>query len=260
MANFTYVVPQKRVVIFYSYKSGNTSLVEYVYELFSPNFLLNKNIAFQRRFLRSPAISMSPLNGYRLVKLSKFTGVVLTRNPYQRAVSAYVNKFIRDGNKSIVSHSNLEQFSNIFLSYSQKHGICKDPMQGITFNEFLLTIKKMKLERRDSKGVAINAHWNVQVPDVLADKNFFSKQVRLENIQTDIKILNDLLGLNKTFPHSRGTAHHGKSSDLNLENLPSFYIEKMGFELIPDNFLSLDMKLLIQEIYEIDFLKFGYEF
>jgi hypothetical protein len=260
MANFTFVVPQKKVVIFYSLKAGNTSLTEYVYELFCPAFLLDKNTAFQRRFLKSPSVSMSSIQGYQLVNRHNFTGVVLSRNPYQRAVSAFVNKFVRDGNKNITDESKLELFSKSLLDFSLKSGICKNITDGITFIEFLSTIKEMRVARVTANRRAINPHWNVQVPDFLANKNFFSKNIKIENIKNDIDILNQLLGLNKPFPRLRSTERSGILCNQSLDSIPSFQIAKLGFDLNSNNFLSDTTKVLIREIYDIDFIRFKYEY
>ncbi len=248
MATRCYVVLSKRLVFFFSFKSGNTSLGGWIYEEVKPRIAkIAANVKDYRIYLNNPNMDIAAKDGLDLVCNHGFKGVVLSRNPYARAVSAYVNKFIVDGERWIKSYADLEPFAKKFLGEE-----CEN---GISFVSYLEKIKNM----RDRK-VAVDLHFSPQMPKILIDKKFFDYQLKIENIDEDLKNLCEKEGLVwRKFPKLRTSKIAANNVDGDLSSISSFALSKSKIQPKKENLLSSVAINLINEIYAVDFEKFGYE-
>lgn len=247
MSMSCYVLLNKKLVFFFSFKSGNTSLAYWIYNYLKSrsDFVVgNKDIPV---YLNNPNMHISAGMGWSLIKNNNFKGVVLSRDPYARIVSAFVNKFIVDGDRWIKSYDNLEHFSKVFLGDS-----CKS---GVSFMEFLNSIYNYSVS-----GQEINRHFAPQVSDKLLDKNFFTYQVRLESVDNDLRKMCESEGLVwRPFPRLRTTKINLRLFDGDASKISCFDLANK--ELLPKkkNLLTADAISLINKIYEKDFSVFGYD-
>lgn len=247
MSMSCYVLLNKKLVFFFSFKSGNTSLAYWIYDyLKSRNdfTISDKNIPM---YLNNPNMHVSAGMGWSLIKNNNFKGVVLSRDPYARIVSAFVNKFVVDGGRWIKNYDNLEHFSKNFLGDAAK--------DGVSFIEFLNLIDAYHIS-----GQELNRHFAPQIPDKFLNKKFFTYQIKLESVDDDLKKMCEIENLVwRPFPKLRTTKTNlrlfdGDASEINCFDLASK-------EILPKqkNLLNADTVSLINKIYEKDFSVFGYD-
>lgn len=248
MATRCYVVLSKRLVFFFSFKSGNTSLGGWIYEEVKPRVAkVAANVRDYRTYLNNPNMDITAKDGFDLVCNHGFKGVVLSRNPYARAVSAYVNKFIVDGERWITKYADLEPFAKKFLG-----GECEN---GISFVSYLEKIKNMR-----DKNIAVDLHFSPQIPKILIDKKFFEYQIKIENIDADLKNFCEKEGLVwREFPKLRTSKNAVKNVEGDLSCISSFALSKDKIQPNKGNLLSSAAIKLINEIYAMDFEKLNYE-
>ena len=206
-----YFIPGKRAAITWSEKCACTSLGHWC-----TNALDRKNIPGDKRlFLQREGYNfhLSQLPG--LIEAGSVkTLIVTTRDPVSRMLSSYINKFVVYTGKAIDKYDSLEAFSRQFLEKiieEKTHEIRKEKSGnkketfinseghfGLSFRNFLRYISSNK-----DNPQALNSHFRPQITDtkslhtILSAKelNVQLLQLRIENFQDDLKLVNSHLDL-----------------------------------------------------------------
>ncbi|XP_046376790.1 carbohydrate sulfotransferase 11-like [Haliotis rufescens] len=160
------------------------------------------------------------------------------REPFERLLSAYRNKFQGQSNTSKFFHS---RYGKDIIKNYRKHASANSLAQGndVSFFEFVQYIVDKKRKE------ALNEHWcqffELCLP-CLIKYNFIGKYHQLEN---DSKHVLDSIGASSLvkFPTRAASYHHQKTSDV----LPSYY------QQIPPHYLGL-----LWKTYYPDFELFNY--
>lgn len=247
MSMSCYVLLNKRLVFFFSFKSGNTSLAYWIYEYLKSRDNFEVDSKHVRSYLNNPNIHISAESGLSLIRQNGFKGVVLSRNPYTRAVSAFTNKFVVDGGRWIKTVDNLEHFSKSFLG--------QDAQSGVSFVEFL-----QKIKNSINSGTGLNRHFAPQVSSKMIGKKFFSYQVRLESVDDDLKKICESEKMEwHEFPKMRTTNLKLRSISDDLSSANCFELAKK--EILPksENLLNKNTINIINDIYKNDFIELNYE-
>jgi hypothetical protein len=245
-ARLAYILLPWRLVFFYSYKAGNTSLVHWLYEYAKPRSKGGVAVRAKRMYLNSPNNSISMTEGVKLIRNHGFRGVALARDPYSRAVSAYLNKFVVDGEVWRKSPESMERFARDLIGGDER----------FSFIDYL-----EKLSARTAAGERIDPHFAPQVPAYLQGVPFFQHLLRLESIDEDLGALIRKYRMPPApFPRHRATASATNGAE-SLENASS----TSCFDLSRDEARPTSGQLLcpraiglINELYASDFETFGY--
>jgi hypothetical protein len=279
MARTAYVIADKKVLVFCSWKAGSTSMADWLADVLEIGYAprrpdLSPSVIerHKRRALEAAIPVTEPAESLRLIREDGFTDFVMTRNPYRRAVSAFVEKFVFYENQRgpLTSLSSLKGFSRkAFLGEMERQGRSSDESDyegddfaGLSFVEFLQYIRHKAQNPSDATGEPdLNRHWNLQVPYCFDREDFnYSNVIRLERAAEDIVPLTQALKTDVPFPHSRRQKAEGFSvvSDQDLSGAKSVHL--IGARTIPSAkaLLNEETIALIREAYEIDFRKLGY--
>jgi hypothetical protein len=263
MTRSAYVVAAKETVVFWSRKSGNTSLANWLYH---DTESLPGSPKRGRKRMKKDDLILEPDEALKLIREKGYHHFVLTRNPYRRAVSAYTAQFIshlevRDELENL-SRFAKKAFIEIMGDKGQSTNDDDYPgkLPGITFIEFLTFLKK-KIEAKESKGEpALNAHFNTQVPFAYDGQLDYTHIMRLENIRDDIAPLAKHLGITEPFPWENKNAERpetGKPGE--FARTPSSEFSRQGIIPTRASLLNDEAISLIRQAYEIDFRKLQYD-
>ena len=241
-----FVEHNRKILLFWSQKCACTSIAHW----FSKKILEQDYSLAQ---LRQSDHCISYSESTNLVDAG-YTTIFLCRNPYNRSVSAFTNKFYWHPRRGGCDQfDNLEEFSKELVRYAKlEENFC-----GISFIQYLNTVRDMM-----AHSVFINRHWERQIPrhdNYRFKPDFLIKQ---ESFKQDLDVVNDHLNIppwsSKPINASSYQEDFIQSKEL-LDRVPSAQILENKIALNKENLLSSEAKLLIQEIYAEDFSFFNYD-
>jgi len=246
MPRHAYVHLPARLVIFFSYKAGNTSLVDWLCDSMALKTSKGVQIKNNRALLASPAFSVDTKNALELHDRHGFHVAILSRNPYDRIVSGYVNKFVRDGDK--------------WLGSDRKHEVCATQFlrrhPEMSFKQFLISIQQKK-----RRGRPVNPHFDTQYHEPAAAVYKEAHVLHLETIQHDLQKLSTILSIDlPPFPHARAT-HRSLASTEKRNHTEESWRTLAAQHITPDkqSLLTPECARIVQNIYAKDFSTFGYQ-
>ncbi len=243
MSRDAYILPDHKVVVFWSRKAANTSLARWLTPAIDPAAPLDDPLFAPRIFLKEKGLHVDHRQALALIREEGFDHYVLTRNPFTRAVSAFVEKFVW-GNTGPRNIATVEPFAQkMYLDAMRLFGRSTDPADHaqsyhLSFDEFLAYLVHQVRNRADYlRGEPrLNAHWNTQVP-YRFEHFAYENQIRVENVAADSVALGERLRLAVPFPHANFNQ---------LREVMAPVVTAQAAELI-------------REIYAIDFRKLGYD-
>lgn len=243
---------QLPIILFWSQKSGCTSLVKWVYFQIG---LLEK--ALQYDWMVHPY----DIKEYKLninhqkdmkehILHSKKDTYKLVRNPYRRAVSAFLmlyNKQDPYWRKALVDIR-----KDLFND--------RNSTKGLSFKEFLLYIKKMGSHVGSINGHFMDGHFAQQY--VEGEEHFVNQCIYLENFAQQISEIEHKYGLIKSNPQKLSVSvHNHASSMIHKGNYAEMNIHDPSFPRFPtyESFYNKQTKRLVEEVYRKDFEMYGYK-
>ena len=160
---------------------------------------------------------------YNQLSSNKIIKIKFVRNPYSRAVSSFIH----------VMKTELKQLFN---------------NEDMSFYDFLINLKKNKYPS--------NPHYNLQMNN-LEKKNTFNHIIKIENLEKEIKNLNERFNLNL---NCNFTSNHHIIKEKNNQNV--CYVKYSEISKIPtyNNFYNKETKDLVYEIYYPDIIGYNYTF
>jgi hypothetical protein len=248
MTTQAYVLLEYKAIIFYAYKSGNSSLVEWIYEFVKPNTTKGINLKRKRALLSSPNIGIRASLAFNLIRKHGFNGAILVRNPYSRAASGFINKFVRDGDIWLNVNRGYEKCAIELMADSPK----------FSFIDYLNAIRSYRLNSIENR---LNLHFKSQVNPVHSGLLKHLRIMKIENIASDLSEFCVENGIPYTeLPRERSTSiKNTQPIDGDASDIDCFELAQRNQLPTHDQLLSRDAIALINEIYEIDFLSLGYE-
>ena len=224
MSNASYYIDHKsKSVLIWSPKCACSTLKKYFVKHICK---ININSKFEN-IVKKNIISCNDYNkipkNYRI-----YWGV---RDPFERIVSCYINKFIHYQGERI-SEKKLEPFSSDFLKNTNIK------YKNLTFNKFLQAIKKTKNRRKN-----LDIHFDTQVNK--NNYNIIKNYPKL--VIFDIKNMSKIFRYN--FNKSNSSSYNSKSKKMDITNISAIKISLNN--LNKENFKkSIN---LIKNIYKIDY-------
>ena len=188
------------------------------------------------------------LNNFRSV--DRYKKIFLMRNPYDRLVSAFINKFIYHPKLGYLNDFiRLEGFAQGLINRNRDLFFDNEKYIGITFNEFVDLV---------SKYYNINDHWNYQKKFNMS----FDYIVHVENLEEELKKVFEELDISTDFivPHDNKSKYIEDCDDIDLSDVKSLDIIKNHKEGIKKtNFCNENNKEKIYRTYKCDFILGGYD-
>lgn len=154
---------------------------------------------------------------------NKIIKIKFVRNPYSRAVSSFLH----------VMKTKLKKLFN---------------NEDMSFYTFLLNLKRKKYPS--------NSHYNLQMINS-EKKNTFNHIIKIENLEKEIKNLNKRFNLNLNYDFT--STHHIIKERINID------VSSVKFSQILkipnyNNFYDKKTKVLVDEIYKADIIRYNYTF
>ncbi|WP_417708124.1 sulfotransferase family protein [Roseibium aggregatum] len=213
------VFPEIKVCFNRIKKSGNTSVCAYLSEICRYN-LENDTNTMKQQILRPQDLSILDL-----IKIRSYSSLVVARNPYTRALSAFLDKVAPGTNETL----------------SQFVGHVTPTAEGFVYF----------LNQLVSKGMPADRHVWRQVDLLYQPIENFSFVAKLETLSTDLTVFFEQIGVHaqasQSFeePHAIERAEAGK-----ITNAP----RKLA------QYYTRASVQLVEKIYKDDFQTFGYPF
>lgn len=227
MTRNAYVLHDLKLVIFWTPKAACTSIVNHlVYDVLNVSdfeddlrrhflgsslfghikkILIMYGLRKPPHGLKDPRFWLS-LNGFNYsgaealnLATSGYHSIALIRDPYDRLVSAFWNKFVyRNGVKRHISNfEDMESFAyNFYLQVRERNPgkIRYDAYDGITFREFIMFVCDT-LDDPSTPDDALNHHWNTQIPLVFEQLDFrYDELFSLAGVDDFFKRLSQICG------------------------------------------------------------------
>ena len=221
------------ILLFYSAKSGNTTLRQW-YLNYKFGFVSDDVIKIRK--LTNSLLKKKFSDKYNKGNYDNYIKVIVVRNPYDRVVSMFIDKFI-----------NIKDNIYKFLSTND-----------ITFNIFLELLEK---EKNESEFYNSNKHF---IPQSLSrEKINFDYVVKLESFQDDmLNFIHKEIDENYKYDFTKKAGNFKSNyNEENYQDLTNIKLSKLrNLESInKKSFLNQKNKDIIYNLYKNDFLKFNYE-
>jgi len=266
MSRQAYVDHKKKLILFWSPKVACTSLVHWFTHGalgLEPGYVKEKTpYKDARAWLKGEGYHVDHVIAKNMIERGGYQSVVVSRHPATRALSAYINKFVRYQNRQIDVPMKLEHFSK--QAYKAWKGIPPRAViknyEGLSFIEFLTHIRDDVAKARETKDEPqLNNHWNTQVPFRFLDWDFkYDHAFQLESFGKAIDWLNKEYGM--AAPEARtNVTKYGTEAKPDAAHLSSVELSHHAEWLTPENFLTDEALDLIAEAYAIDYDYFGYD-
>lgn len=241
-----YYIEKYGIVVFFSYKAGSTSVVDWVYRLIFPENADELSSRKKRIILSEKPFSIDLTEAYDFISRG-ITGIAFARNPYERIVSGFINKFVVDGDIWLDNNSKLEK---VFQRFCNENG-------HLSFSVFIKL-----LERCDVNKAFLNHHFSTQVPPVLMEKRYFQHLIKLENVSEELPVVANKLGIpDLPFPRLRVTKvaeSPETSGSIPLTDIHCQDLATMRCRPTLEALLGPESRRVINSVYSIDFMTFSY--
>lgn len=259
MTRQAYVLQDHKLIIFWTQKAACTSVSSLV-----ARQILNASVQDikesggrgPRGYLNKKGYYIEGDKARQIAEENDYTTVALIRDPYDRLISAYSNKFLFYKNQELDSFEKLEPFARAFYKQVRlrMHGE-KDGAQnymGVSFAEMVTMICEM-IDKRGKREPKLNNHFSTQVPFSFYEAGFtYDHLFNLKELDRFLATISELTGKSLSMPHSNTTRY----SDENVKDIShesSLEILKKYNAVSKRQFDSEDLKQQIRERFVPDY-------
>ena len=238
MTRHSYVLPEQKLVVFWTPKAACSSVAEAVARsVLSAKELKNltPDSGGPRVLLNQLGYMKSGPEGRQIAEKRGYQSWAVIRDPYDRLISAYINKFVTYNNRPIYTYRDMEPFAFQFVRDNAKAlGLRRKPSlrnkwMGMSFRCFVTTVCDV-IDKTPDRGRALNQHWNTQIPEAFRKAEFdFDNVYILKTINRFFKTLEAETGVALQIP-KRNVSPYKIEIRQNYCDLSSLEIlEKDGF-------------------------------
>lgn len=127
----------------------------------------------RRRWLTGNGYYMQGTDAATLAKRDGYTTIAMIRDPYDRLLSAFLNKFVNKRGLPLHRLGDLEWFArDFYLEWQQAQvATTADGYAGISFHDMVSHVCDQLDDPRVSD-THLNKHWNTQIPPAFAESEF----------------------------------------------------------------------------------------
>ena len=150
-----FIINEKKLILFWSPKCGSTTIKNMILEYYGYYLEKDYHNAFKEKFKKSQNV----INKEDIEKYSKYTKILVIRNPYHRLASAFYGKYVRINSPSTFKKNNplncntFSDFVNILYneSHTNSHFLpqCSDDgfeiFKAFTTNKYVIEIDQMNI-------------------------------------------------------------------------------------------------------------------
>ena len=196
--------------------------------------------------------------GFRLVKKMGFMAVGVVRNPADRILSAYLNKFVTYRDRYLDEENKLESFAyGLYKKWCRHTGTAPLPYKGISFLEFLSFIEA--LGNKDPHYLELNPHFAPQYPSHLGPKpGFYDRLIKVDDPDSLAAELGNLFNRDYRIGISNKTEYAILDEAEDLSQVKPVDISAKKAAISKEAFLRPATLQLIKTIYRNDYLHFDY--
>ena len=183
MTRQAYSLDAQKVMVFWSPKVACTSIANAIGQAvfgIDPASLRGSGRGM-RGWLGEKGVLMTSDAAVARCRDGGYASIALLRDPYDRLISAYLNKFAKYHATVIDDPSKMESFARSFyetdiLPAQRAAGLALHPYPGLTFREFVTAVCA-RIETRGKAEPELDHHWNTQVPFSFRRLHFAYDQV-----------------------------------------------------------------------------------
>jgi hypothetical protein len=243
MPTRAYVYLPKKAIFFWSFKAATTSLTDWMIDLVVPAMRRSKEMKVGRPILSSPNTQIDAELAEDLMYNHGFKACIITRDPYSRSISGYVNKFVNYAGRWHFSDAPLEGCAWRLLE--------KAP--NASFKQFL------EVTADNAKKIDGNPHWWTQVDPKF--EHLLKDVVIIDVKNLDLGIKDFCASIDMKCPQMKKTLVTPKvpptlQGDLSEIGCTDLAIAQCIPE--PHQLLTPATISLINDTYDIDFRTLGY--
>lgn len=261
MTRQAYVLHDHKLVIFWTQKAACTSLSALIArDIVGASVEDIKSFGGRgpRRYLNKMGFHC---NGRKAATISKRTGyhsIALIREPYDRLISAFTNKFLFYKRRALDGLDRLEPFSQRFYLELKK---IEDPSDvqnydGLSFAEFVNEICQ-KIDDRGDKEPRLDKHFNTQIPFAFVNNGFqYDYFYTLKETNTFISKLSELTGKSLNSVTHNSTNYSNVSSEI-LCNQSSLEIISKHTSVSKKQFESPELREKVKKSFSPDYFYLG---
>jgi hypothetical protein len=252
-----YQLPEKKLVIFWTPKAACTTVVEKIWTDYLGRTTDDTNILLhdQREWLRQSEYWVSGRDGMKLCLDEGYRSIGLVRDPYDRLISAYLNKFVRTVNLSHTDLSSLEPFARAFYLnvIGPKYKIPESAAYpGVSFRMFVEAVCD-RINSREKREPMLDHHWNTQVPFFMKEAGFkYDELYKLSSADAFFKRFDDLIGVSVKKANKKNATKYGKASTNQMHDKSSLEIIDAG-SISKSQFRNPEIRSIIRKSFAIDY-------
>jgi hypothetical protein len=263
LAHEAYVLLEQRVLIYWSRKAANTALGEWLYESVVRIRRDREARISARKFMIAAQYRIEYPMALEFKDRMGFDDFIVARDPFRRAVSIYLEKFVHYRDTGLDRLDLLTNYAQrAYQQIDTRRGGTgsADTFSGISFVEFLEYVSEQVESREPGKEPDLNGHFLPQVPFAFVDRGIeYSKVIHLENIQTEIFPLAARIGSGIPFPVARSNSVKASADPgVDLSETRSVDLVRSGLMPSASNLLSPRTRALVLRAYGHDLTKLGY--
>lgn len=263
MAHEAYVLLDHRLMIYWSRKAANTALTDWLFNSVVKIRRDREARLSARKFMVAGQFRIEYPMALEFRDRMGFDDYIIARDPFRRAVSIYLEKFVYYRGAGLDRYDMLTNFAQRayqVMTGSGKTDGSPDNYRGVSFVDYLEYVAEQVETRAPGQEPNLNGHFLPQVPFAFVDREVeYSNVIHLENIQNEIRSLANRIGSTLPFPVVRPGANQVNAApDLDLSETRSIDLVRSGLVPSASNLLSPRSRDLILRAYAHDFTKLGY--
>lgn len=272
MTRNAYVLHDHRLVLFWTQKGANTSLVHVIVNDILKTPLAVQQAVFKRRrpddspdelepvllarvYLNNHGdFRVEPAEARALVTREGYRSLALLREPYDRLVSAFINKFVQDRGQPKRSLADLDAYArNLYRQLPLRLGYSRTHFDGLTFFDFVRFVARRVARLDPATGEpTINEHFNSQVPLAQRREGFrYDHAFNIRQSEAYYACLSRMVGKTLRAPVFNAspmadtrTPNLSKTNSLEIAALPQFGARQ---------FENQTLKRLVQRVFADDY-------
>lgn len=262
MAHDAYVLLDHRVLVYWSRKAANTALTDWLFESVVTVRRDRKARISPRKFMVAGQYKIEYPMALEFRDKMGFDDFIIARDPFRRAVSIYLEKFVYYRGTGLDSADKLTNFAQrAYEVIRERRGDAPgSDFSGVSFVEYLEYVSQQIESRSPGREPDLNGHFLPQVPFAFVDRGIeYSKVIHLENIQNEIWPLAGRIGSTIPFPMVRGSSVKANvAPDVDLSETRSVDLVRSALVPAASNLLSARSRALVVRAYGHDMSRLGY--
>jgi len=206
-----------------------------------------------RVWVREQGYQLDHRQARRLVLDGGYRSIAMIRDPYDRLVSAYLQKFVQRNGNPLSEFNRLEPFARAFLNHHMPQCRQEGRYQGISFRDFVGTVCDV-ITKRDGSEPALDAHFSTQVPFAYAEAGFrYDDLYSMAESGRFFDRLSALSGVVLNVPHLNVTPYAPDTVDEGWCDRLSVDLAQNKQRFRKENFRDPGLRARVRHVFAVDY-------